>query len=451
VKFPLEELEVISMTVKMFTEPKLVGDTNVFGRVWTFERDRKAALLTQLQLDRGDLQSADSFAELLRSEGVEPETKPGKPNADGSPKLIYAFAKTDDFMQRLLEDDDERIRTLAEARLGQKSTLDQTRAERLGFMATRGPMPVYLKYCGAHTTRWAGGDSLNWQNFKRGSDLRKGVGAPSGHTIVKADASQQECRILNYVSGQWDVIEKFKNKEDPYVGIASKFYKETIYKPQKGDPRFDEMEAKRGTGKQLELSCGFMSGAETIVRTAKKGTYGPPVVLTLQQGKEARDLYRGDHPYVVDYWGQGGRMISAIAETNEPIKWGPLIVDTGVIWLPNGCPLWYPELHYHQDEETGKQGWRYKTRKGWTWIYSGKLCENVVQAMGRINISQALIQIKNRTAIGPAQLEHDAAVWVVPNDLVEPFKAIVETEMTRAPTWLPGIPLACEITTGETM
>jgi hypothetical protein len=281
--------------------------------------------------------------------------------------------------------------------------------------------------------------------------LRKGCRAPVGHKIVKVDASQQECRILNYVAGQWDVIEKFARKEDPYVGIASKFYKETVYKPQKGDPRFDEMEAKRGTGKQLELSCGFMSGAETIVRTAKKGTYGPPVYLTLDQGLEARDLYRGDHPEVVKYWSTAGRMLSAIAETNAPVQWGPLVVDTGIIWLPNGCPLWYPEFHYYMDEETGKKGWRYKTRKGWTWIYSGKLCENVVQAMGRVCVSQALIKIKARTGYSPKHGEHDSISFVVPDALVVPFTTVVQEEMTRAPTWLPNIPLGCDISVGETM
>ena len=66
---------------------------------------------------------------------------------------------------------------------------------------------------------------------------------------------------------------------------------------------------------------------------------------------------------------------------------------------------------------------------------------------------ETLIRIFNGTGtnIRPAQLEHDAAVWCVPNDLVIPFTHVVQEEMTRAPTWLPGIPLACEISTGETM
>jgi DNA polymerase len=435
VGFPAEEYQVVDMTVRMFTEPQLLGDVNELGKVWTYEHQRKAALLEQLAVTPGDMQSAAKFVDLLAREGVEVPTKAGKSGP------IPCVAKTDDFMQELLEDDNERVRTLAEARLGVRSTLDQTRSERLGFMATRGAMPVYLSYCGAHTTRWAGGDKVNWQNFKRGSAIRKAVKAPPGHKIVKADKSQIECRILNYVAGQWDVIERFAAGHDPYLPIASKFYGRDI---TRNDP------AERGVGKQLELSCGYGAGGDTIVRTAKRGTYGPPVTLTPAQGLAARDLYRSEHPEVVAYWKTASRMISALAGTSQPIEWGPLTVDTNVIHC-QGLPIWYPELHFHRDAGTGEEYWRYKTRKGWAKLYGGKLTENVVQFMSRVDMSQSLLRILSRTGIRPAQLEHDAAVWIVPDKLVDPFVKVATVEMTRAPTWLPDIPLGCEVSVGDTL
>ena len=392
--FPREEYQIIDMTVRMFTEPQLVGDIETFGKVWTAEAQRKQAMLAELKVDPKELQSADKFAKLLRAEGIEPEKKPGK-SGD-----IYAFAKTDQFMQDLQEHEDDRVRTLVECRLGLKSTLDQTRAERLGYMATRGAMPVYLSYCGAHTTRWSGGDKVNWQNLKRGSLLRKGVGVPRGYKAIKADKSQIECRILNYVAGQDDVIERFARNEDPYVGIASKFYGRPI---TKSDP------AERGVGKQLELSCGYGAGGPTIVRTAARGTYGPRVVLSEGEGIAARDLYRTTHPGVVDYWKQASRMISAIAGTNHRVQWGPLLVDTGVIYLPNGCPLWYPELHYHRDEETGEEEWRYKTRKGFTKLYGGKLVENCLTADTKV---LTVYGWKRIVDVRPVDLVWDGEDWV---------------------------------------
>ncbi len=434
VNFPASEYEVIDQTIRAFTEPQLVGDVDALGKVWTYEFERKKELLRELAVTPGDLQSADKFVELLEREGVEVETKAGKN------KPIPAIAKTDEFMKGLLEDDNERVRTLAEARLGVRSTLDQTRAERLGYMATRGPMPVYLSYCGAHTTRWSGGDKVNWQNLKRGSNIRKAVGAPAGHVIVKADKSQVEARVLAVIAGQWDLIEKFRNGEDPYIGIASKFYGRPITKDDKEERQF---------GKVLVLQAGFGASGASIVRSAKRAVI--PVYLTDAEGEEAKVLYRSENQAIEAYWRQGGRMLSAIGETSRAIQWGPVTVDTGVIWLPGGVPMWYPEMHYHRDEETGEENWRYKTRRGWARIWGSFLAQNVTQALSRIDMSGSLHRIYARTRIRWAHLEHDAATWVVPVDLSDKFVKIVEEEMTRAPDWLPGIPLGCEVSVGETM
>lgn len=112
------------------------------------------------------------FTQLLTEAGVDVEYKQGKNGP------IPAFAKTDDFMRELLEDPDDYIRGLAEGRLKMKSTFMQTRAETLGWTASRGALPVYLNYSGAGTLRVSGGDKCNWLNFKRQSDIRKSVLAP---------------------------------------------------------------------------------------------------------------------------------------------------------------------------------------------------------------------------------------------------------------------------------
>lgn len=157
-EFPPEELLIVSETVKMFTEPVLRADSDLLARIWEKEAREKYARLSDLGIAASELQSSDRFAELLRAEGIEPETKEGKPNKDGSEKRNYCFAKTDPFMEGLLEHEDDRIRALAEARIGAKSTLLQTRAETLGWMHRRGNLCVYLRMYGAHTTRWSGGD-----------------------------------------------------------------------------------------------------------------------------------------------------------------------------------------------------------------------------------------------------------------------------------------------------
>ena len=72
--------------------------------------------------------SNDKFAERLIELGIEPGMKPSPSN----PAIeTYSFAKTDEFMSGLLEHDDPAVQALAAARLGVKSTIEQTRSERL--------------------------------------------------------------------------------------------------------------------------------------------------------------------------------------------------------------------------------------------------------------------------------------------------------------------------------
>ena len=208
--FPKEEFALIDLTVRMFTEPVLRGDLDLLRKVWYDERDRKRSLLADLQISKEDLRSSAKFAGLLRSEGVEPETKTSiKSNT------VFAFAKTDEFIRELREHPNERVRNLVEARLGIKSSLNQTRAETIGGSASRGELPIYLSYCAAHATRWSGGDSVNWQNLPRSGELRKSLLAPIGRKLCVVDLSQIECRLGNWLAGQEDVLAIFKNGGTP--------------------------------------------------------------------------------------------------------------------------------------------------------------------------------------------------------------------------------------------
>jgi hypothetical protein len=257
-KIPLEEMEVIDSLIRMFVDPVLRADTEMLADLWESEALAKQERMKALGITEADVQSAAKFQALLEAEGVEIEYKQGK-NGD-----IPQFAKNDDFMQELLEHDDDRIRTLAEARIGAKSTLLQTRAETLGTMAQRGSLCVYLRYCGAATLRPTGGDGANWLNFKRGSAIRRSILAPEGYLLGPVDASQVEFRFAMKLAGQDDVVERLRRGEDPYIPLACEFYGEEIYKPGKDDPRKLEMEQKRGCSKQANLMC---LGPNTLVLT----------------------------------------------------------------------------------------------------------------------------------------------------------------------------------------
>jgi len=146
------ELSVINLTIKMFSEPVLELDLPLLEQHLEEVRERKYELLQACEADPETLNSNPKFAELLRSLGVEPPMKISPTTG----KETYALAKNDEGLKELLEHEDERVQAVVAARLGTKSTLEETRTERFIGIAKRGSLPVPLSYYAAHTGRWGG-------------------------------------------------------------------------------------------------------------------------------------------------------------------------------------------------------------------------------------------------------------------------------------------------------
>lgn len=446
--FPQNQLEVVDILIRMFVNPVLQGDAAFFKKVWEAEATKKYSLLENLGITEADLQSADRFAGILREQGIEPEYK------DGKNKPIPCFAKTDQFMKDLLDGEDEIGATLAQARLGVKSTIQQTRAATLGWMASRGPLPVYIRAYGARTGRPSGGDGSNFLNMKKADpdmplddmnvNLKGGICAPPGYLLAALDFSQIECKCLNEVAGQHDVIEKFRNGEDVYSTVASAFYGYPVNK--KDHP------TERQAGKVIELQAGYGSGGEEIRRTLRNKA---KILISVEDGIKARDAYRNTHPAVINLWKQGGRMISRLAG-GFPCQWGPVEIRDGRMWLPNGCPLIYDTLEYHReyeyyDDEKGTSGgavineyWRVKTRKGWEKLYGARLVGHLIQALAWNIASDAMVRI-NRLGFKTLNCPYDELLILIPKDGHErQYLQQCKDEMIRPVPWLPNLPLSCE-------
>lgn len=421
--FPRDEMQLVDLTVRMFTEPCLRADVDMLAKVWTEENERKKTAMMNLGVIRDDLQSAARFQELLEAEGVEIAYKQGKNGP------IPAFAANDDFMKELQDDDNPRVAALVEARLGAKSALKQTRCETLGYMAQRGDLCVYLRYCGAHTTRWSGGDKTNFQNLD--ASIAPAILPPEGFLIVSPDASQIECRILNYLAGQEDKIEQFRRGEDIYLDVASAFYGRPI---TKGDY------SERQAGKVLELQCGFGSGAAKIESSLRR--FGIP--FEPGDGLRGRDAYRSTHPMVVSYWRQAEEFLRYMDLNIGETQWGPMTIKGKRIYLPNGAPLIYDTLEWYDLGDGADRYWRHRTRQGWQKLYGAKLVENIIQALERLVVAQAMLRIKAR-GYRITNMRHDDIMVLVPKDgREEEHLQILIDEMAAPVDWLPGCPLAAE-------
>ncbi len=703
---PKEEYRIIDWTVRMFTEPMMRLDEPKMRVYYAEVLKHKDDALAEIGLTKKDLGQDEVVAAKYRELGVEPDIKT---TAKGNSK--YAFAKTDQFMRDMLEDADERVAALTAARLGIKSSLNETRCARLLEMNARGPLCVYLRYAGAHPTRWSGGDSMNWQNYPRSErdgrpgEIRGSLLAPPGYALVVADESQIECRVLNWLAGQWDVIQRFANKEDPYIGIASQFYG---FQVTKAHPK------ERGTGKQLELSClgpdtlvltdhgyirivdvttkhrvwdgeewvqhsglaargnrkvlkvcgvqltpdhrvlcgntwveaqslqnenilslalargranlpsqairsaakaallrlwcvvraaarnipltptifsldalraamhalkklpaigqknitatptwflrtiienacltasprlltaaqtqnidagtitaaealhvfgtqiaapssltslrspahsilnlnwielittkgmspaisvslrttktaiteelftssnellptydlllagprnrftiatdagplivhncGYGASGPSIVETAKRGTYGPPVYLSQEDGERAKFLYRNTHKMVTKLWWETAEQALEVLEARTAMTWGPMHIEDGAIWLPNGLPLWYDE--FRRDGE----GLFCLIGGKWRKMWGTKLVQHVCEALARTVVSQAMLRIPYR----PINCTHDEVKYCVPLDEAPATLDTVLRELKRTPDWAPNLPLDAE-------
>jgi len=434
--FPSAQFEVVDILIRMFVNPVLQGDSAFFGKVWEAEARKKQELLQKLSLTEADLQSGDRFADLLRQQGVEPEMKEGKNGP------IYAFAKNDGFLKNLPEHENETVSLLAQARLGVKSTIQQTRAATLGWMSSRGALPVYIRAYGARTTRPSGGDGSNFLNMKKAdpdmppddtnTNLKGGICAPEGYLLAPIDSSQIECRLLNEVAGQHDVIEKFRNGEDVYSTVASAFYGYPVNK--------NDHKTERQVGKVVELQAGYGSGGAKILATLRNKA---KIILPPERGNDLRDAYRNTHPAVVKLWWEGGRMLERLAN-RESCSWGPVEIRDGRMWLPNGSPIIFDTLQWHHDEESGEHYWRLKTRKGWEKTYGAKAVENLIQGLAWNLVSDAMVRI-NRLGYRTLNCPYDELLILIPRDGQEAqHLQRCKDEMTKPPPWLPNLPLGCD-------
>lgn len=233
--FPPAEIKTIDLLLRMFTEPVLQLNVEKLQAHLAAVQAKKADLMSRITESKDDLMSNDKFAELLKARGVDPPTKrsEAKSKTEGKDVFTWAFAKTDTEFIELQEHEDLEVQALVAARLGVKSTLEETRTERLLGIASRGAFPIMLNYYGGHTGRASGGDKVNPQNFTRGGAIRDAIEAPEYHEVVAGDSSNIEARLVAYMAEQNDLVEDFRNKVDVYCNFASEIYGRSITKADK--------------------------------------------------------------------------------------------------------------------------------------------------------------------------------------------------------------------------
>ena len=436
-KFPKSELRLIDLTLRMFTEPTLALDGSLLASHLDDIKERKDKLLVDAGVtDKKELMSNPKFAELLKGFGVEPPVKIS-PTTD---KETFAFAKSDEGFKALLNHENEKVQSLVAARLGTKSTLEETRTQRFIDIARRGLLPVPVRYYAAHTGRWGGDDKINLQNLPsrgpNGKKLKSSIVAPEGYSLIDCDSSQIEARVLAWLAGQDDLTTAFANGDDVYKHMASSIY---------NVPSDGVSKDQRFVGKTTILGAGYGMGAPKFQAQLQ----GMGVYIELNEARRIIDIYRSTNGAISQLWRDANNMVQYMARGDSVQfgKNGVLQVDArkNAIMLPSGLPMFYHGLVAEQGERGPE--YTYRTRKGPNRIYGGKVVENVCQAVARCIIGHQMILLAKKYKA--VLTVHDSIITCVRDEELDEAQAYMEECMSQTPDWAEGLPITCESGTGK--
>lgn len=443
-KFPEQELAIIDATLRMFTEPSLELDMGMLEMHLEDVRDRKDKLMVDANItDRKDLMSNAKFAELLSGLGVTPPMK----ISPTTEKETFAFAKSDKEFQELQEHEDERVQTLVAARLGTKSTLEETRTQRFIDISKRGTLPVPIRYYAAHTGRWGGDDKINLQNLPsrgaNGKKLKKSIIPPHGYTIVECDASQIEARVLAWLAEADELTHAFSVGEDVYVKMAA-----AIYKVDEADVTGGQ----RFVGKTTILGAGYGMGAKKF----KTQLAGMGVEVDLAEARRVINIYRDTYWKIPTLWNEAQYMLEQLV-SDQAVRVGRkdvlrIDIPQKAIILPSGLRMFYEDLQLDPapegvEPEDVWPEYSYKTRRGRKNIYGGKVVENVCQALARCIIGEQMLLINQKYK--SVMTVHDSIAICCPDEEVVQAREHVEQCMRHVPSWAAGLPLECESGIGK--
>ena len=449
VRVPVSELIVIDQTIRMYTEPSIVLDRKVLEQHLHKVKEDKKKLIESLALKgvseervKKALMSNQIFAKILETVGVEAPMKISLRTG----KETYAFAKTDKEFTALLEPPDSKVQALVAARLGTKSTIEETRTENLIKVSDRGSLPILLNYYGAHTGRFSGGDKLNLQNLPRNGAIRKAITVPEGKVLVACDSSQIEARMVAYIAGQDDLVQAFREGRDVYSEFATEVYGKRVTKADK---------IERFVGKTCILGLGYGMGHVKFRATLALGQGGIAVDIDENEARRIVNLYRQKNHKIVSLWHSCGHALTGMIAGSSGNICELLPYDKDGITLPNGLKIKYHALRntsngfeYIADARTFRKLAQKRILTGeqqkidWTRIYGGKVTENVVQALARIVVAEQMASIGQSYRVA-FQVHDEVIITTRENDLIN-ARQLVEKQMSTAPRWAKDLPVACE-------
>jgi DNA polymerase len=452
---PQIELPLIHHTLRLYTHPTLRIDRSEADRLCGLMEAQVVKDVSPTGATPAEISGNKSFVALLAS--ALAETGQTVPMKAGKKGMIPALAKDDNAITEFKRHPNPKVRQLIMARQAVKSWplhLKRVRAMIAQSQASGGWLLNPLNYYGAHTGRWSGGEGINTCNLPtRGGGLQTEIKhiivPPPGCVLIMADAAQIEARGVAWISGQDDLCEAFRQKRDVYSEFASEVLAAPVRKPMKSDPEpvAKLLEGRRAIGKTGILGMGYGMAHERALEYME--SY-PELRPKLESGeidllfcKQVVETYRRKYTRVPQFWRDIEDVFRYVTRYSTPKSLRNLHVrrdgTTTIIRLPSGRCLFYPRAAISSDR---------RLRFMWGDLWGGTLTENIVQAMSRDILAEAILFMEKH-GFRVAHHVYDSIITVVPEGRQKDALECVTRALTHVPSWAVGWPLGVDAKIGK--
>ena len=274
--------------------------------------------------------------------------------------------------------------------------------------------------------------------------LRAMIAAPKSETLVCADFSSIEACGLAWMAGQENILEALIEGRDLYKIAAGDIY---------GKAYDDVTKDQRQVGKVAVLALGYQ-GAKGAFNAMATG-YG--VKMKDEQVERIVKNWREANSHIVNWWYDLNRTaLRAINTPGKKVTIGRAVFrhKHGHLWitLPSGRQLCFPKCRIGGvDKPWGREeGIIYKGENSFThkveWLstYGGKIAENIVQALCRDLLAEAMVRVEAAGYRIVMHVHDEIVAMLHDGGSLEEFEEI----MAEVPAWAEGMPIGAEGWTG---
>lgn len=276
--------------------------------------------------------------------------------------------------------------------------------------------------------------------------------ASPGHTLVDADFSAIEARVISWLAGEQWRLDVFRTHGKIYEASASQMFGVPIEKIAKGNPEY----ALRQKGKVAELALGYQGSTGALI---KMGAFDmglteeelPDIVARWREAnRRIRDLWYAMENAAVKVISEGGSVGVGRVLLSREFDYSTG-TDCMTILLPSGRKLYYikPQIGVNQWDKPSitYMGMEQATKRwGMVETYGGKLVENCVQAIARDCLACAIERLE-AAGLPVVFHVHDEVVIELPTALAD-LKTVVQIMSAPMP-WAADLPLSADGWTGD--